>query len=176
MSPRKPFFPLARRFAIAALLGTTFLAGPLAAARANPPVGAPLQQLAQNAPAKTANARKAAKYKPETVEHRIAVLRADLKITPEQEADWNAVAQVMRDNAANMEKLITAKRAQVKGSMTALQDMQTYQDFAQARVDGLHNLVPAFTKLYDSMSDAQKKNADAVFNNFGRPKHARAHR
>ena len=175
MSARKPSFSSARRFAIAALLGTTFLAGPLAAAHANPTVGAPVQ-LAQNGPAKTADARRAAKFKPETVEHRIAVLRADLKITPAQEADWQAVAQVMRDNAANMERLITAKRAQVKGSMTALQDLDTYQDFAQARVDGLNKLVPAFTKLYNSMPDAQKKNADAVFNNFGRPKHVRAHR
>ena len=175
MSPRKPSFSSARRFAIAALLGTTFLAGPLVVAHASPAVGAPMQ-LAQNAPAKTANARRAAKFKPETVEHRIAVLRADLKITPAQETDWKAVAQVMRDNAANMEKLITAKRAQAKGSTTALEDLQTYQDFAKARVDGLNNLVPAFTKLYDSMSEAQKKNADAVFNNFGRPKHVRAHR
>ena len=175
MSSRISSFAQARRFAIAALLGTSFLAGPLALAHANPAVGAPVQ-LAQNGPAKTANARRAAKFKPETVEHRIAVLRAELKITPAQQADWNAVAQVMRDNAATMEKLITAKRAQVKGSMTALEDLETYQDFAQARVDGLHNLVPAFTKLYDSMTDSQKKNADAVFNSFGRPKHARAHR
>jgi len=144
-------------------------------AHANPAAGTPMQ-LAQNGPARTADARKAAKFKPETVEHRIAVLRADLQITPAQEADWNAVAQVMRENAATMEKLITAKRAQMKESMTALQDLDTYQDFAQARVDGLNRLVPAFTKLYDSMSDTQKKNADAVFNNFRRSKHVRAHR
>ena len=172
MSSRNFSFSPARRFAIAALMSTSFLAGPMVMAHAAPAAGGSLPP-AQNSPAKTADARRAAKFKPETVEHRIAVLRADLKITPAQQEDWNAVAQVMRDNAATMEKLITAKRAQAKEGTTALEDLETYQDFAQARVDGLHRLVPAFTKLYDSMSVAQKKNADAVFNNFGRPKHAR---
>ena len=52
--------------------------------------------------------------------------------------------------------------------MTAVQDLQTYQQFAQAHVDGLKNLTAAFSTLYDAMPDAQKKVADQVFLTSGR--------
>jgi hypothetical protein len=74
----------------------------------------------------------------------------------------------MRDNAANMEKLVAEKRQQAPQSMTAVDDLNTYQEFAQAHVDGLKNLTSAFSSLYGSMSDQQKKNADQVFANFRR--------
>jgi periplasmic protein CpxP/Spy len=47
--------------------------------------------------------------------------------------------------------------------MTAIQDLQNYQQFAQAHVDGLKNLISAFSTLYNAMPDAQKKVADQVF-------------
>jgi len=106
--------------------------------------------------------------KGETVEQRITKLHADLKITPDQEAKWNAVAQAMRDNAANMDKLVAEKHQQAPQNMTAVDDLKTYQQFAQAHVDGLKNLTSAFSSLYNAMSDEQKKNADQVFANFRR--------
>ena len=74
----------------------------------------------------------------------------------------------MRDNAANMQKLIAEKKKQAPQNMTAVDDLETYQKFAQAHVDGLKNLTSAFKSLYGTMSDQQKKNADQVFANFGR--------
>ena len=99
----------------------------------------------------------------ETIEQRITTLHAELKITPAQETKWQAVAQVMRDNAASMEKLASDKASQSKTEMTAVEDLQTYQQFAQAHVDGLKKLVSVFETLYDSMPQSQKSVADQVF-------------
>jgi periplasmic protein CpxP/Spy len=52
--------------------------------------------------------------------------------------------------------------------MSAVEDLKTYQKFAQAHVDGLKNLISAFGTLYDAMPDAQKKIADKVFLMSGR--------
>jgi len=102
------------------------------------------------------------------VEQRITQLHAELKITPDQESRWNSVAQAMRDNAANMDKLVAEKRQQAPQNMNAVDDLKTYQEFTQAHLDGLKNLTSAFSSLYDSMPDPQKKNADEVFAKFNR--------
>ena len=110
--------------------------------------------------------------KPETVEQRITTLKAALKITPDQESKWNAVAQSMRDNASAMEKLVATKRAIPPEKSTAVEDLKTYQEFTQMRLDGLKNLTSAFKSLYDSMPAEQKKNADLVFEKSGPAKPA----
>jgi protein CpxP len=147
-------FDLTRSVAIAALLSLPLAAAPLTMAHA------------QTKP--TPAAANPADTKGETVEQRITQLHAQLKVTPDQESKWNSVAQAMRDNAANMEKLVAEKHQQAPQGMTAVDDLKTYQEFAQAHVDGLKNLTSAFSSLYDSMSDQQKKNADQVFANFRR--------
>jgi hypothetical protein len=147
--------PLLRSVAIAALMGATFLATPLTAA------------WAQNAQVKTA-AAEATETKGETVEQRITNLHASLQITPAEEAQWNGVAQAMRENAAAMDKLVATNRTTPPQNMTAVQDLQTYQQFAQAHVDGLKNLTAAFSTLYKAMPDDQKKVADQVFQTSGR--------
>ena len=59
--------------------------------------------------------------------------------------------------------------------MTAVDDLKTYQEFAQAHVDGLKNLTSAFSSLYDAMPDGQKKVADRVFQTNGRNRVASRH-
>lgn len=147
--------PVARSLAIAALLGTTFLAGSLGPVAAQAP--------AQKPPAAAA----ATSSKPETVEQRITTLKVALKITADQDAKWGAVATAMRENAAAMDKLVQAKRAISPASMTAVEDLKTYQEFTQLRLDGLKNLNSSFKSLYDSMPAAQQKNADQVFMSYG---------
>jgi hypothetical protein len=97
------------------------------------------------------------------------MLHTALKITPDQEAKWTPVATAMRDNSAAMEKLVASKKSMTPANMTAVDDLMTYQEFAQAHVDGLKNLNVAFKSLYDSMPADQKKNADQVFQKFGTP-------
>jgi protein CpxP len=155
--------PLMRSAAIVALMSA-----PLVAAHADSTTPFRMAQAATTVPA----AANPTEEKTETVEQRITNLHAALKITPEQESQWNKVAQAMRDNAANMEKLVTEKRRTGPQNMTAIDDLETYQKFAQQHVDGLKNLTSAFKSLYSTMDDGQKKNADQVFANFGRaPSH-----
>ena len=96
------------------------------------------------------------------VEARIKVLHTKLNITPAQEELWNKVAQAMRDNAKTMEALIKA-RSEKAGTMTAVDDLKSYSEIAEAHADGLKKFVPAFEPLYAGMSDAQKKSADTLF-------------
>lgn len=143
---------IGQSFAIAALLGSTMLAGSLSAAQAQ-----------QGAVPQTHAAAAATATKGETVEQRIATLHTALKITPAEETQWNAVAQAMRENASNMDKLVAEGRTTAPQDMSAVDDLKAYEKFSQARVDGLKNLISSFSTLYSAMPDAQKKVADAVF-------------
>jgi periplasmic protein CpxP/Spy len=107
--------------------------------------------------------------KADRVEARIKELHAKLGITPAQEELWNNVTQVMRDDAKTMEALIKV-RSEHTNTMTAVDDLKSYGEIAQAHADGLKKFVPAFEPLYASMSDAQKKNADTLFHHHGRTK------
>jgi len=107
--------------------------------------------------------------KPETVKQRITALKAALKITPDQESKWEGVAKAMRENAAAMDKLVQEKKGKM-ANMNAVDDLKTYQEFAQVRLDGMKNLISSFKTLYDAMPADQKKNADHVFDSYGPPK------
>ena len=98
------------------------------------------------------------------VEARIKELHAKLNITQAQEGRWTNVTQVMRDNAQTMDALIKARTEHAK-TMTAVDDLKSYSDIAEAHAAGLKKFVPVFEAFYASMSDAQKKNADTIFRN-----------
>jgi len=98
----------------------------------------------------------------ERVEARIKQLHDQLRITPAEESQWNQFAQTMRDNAREMDE-VAAQRAQQYPTMTAVQNMQTYEKLVEAHVQHLQKLLPAFQALYDAMSPDQKKAADQVF-------------
>src|SRR5262249_31481148 len=101
--------PIVRSLAIASLAGTALVAGTLGPAAA------------QTGSSKPPAAAAATSNKPETVENRITELKAALKIKPEQETKWKAVADAMRQNAGMMDKLVQEKRAKA-ASMTAVDD------------------------------------------------------
>jgi hypothetical protein len=137
------------------------LIAPLAARaqQGSPTTTAPATQaptMAAPAPSTAASSRQS------RIDAYINNMHKRLKVTSEQETQWNAVAQVMRDNAEDIDKLASDRRAK-RSSMTAVDDLQSYEAIADAHADGLKKLVPAFSALYDSMSDTQKKNADQVF-------------
>ena len=96
------------------------------------------------------------------VEAHIMNMHAKLKITQAQEEQWAKVAQVMRDNEKTVEPLIKARKDNAK-TMTAVDDLKSYAAIADAHADGIKKFTPVFVALYDSMSDAQKKEADALF-------------
>ncbi|MGE8450336.1 MAG: Spy/CpxP family protein refolding chaperone [Pseudomonadales bacterium] len=100
--------------------------------------------------------------KQESIDMHISDLHTKLQITRSQEQLWLKVAQVMRDNASRMDSLRQERAEDVKG-MTALGDLKSYGEIADAHADGIRKLTPVFRDLYDSMSDVQKKNADLIF-------------
>jgi periplasmic protein CpxP/Spy len=100
--------------------------------------------------------------KVDRVEARIKDLHAGLKITSAQEDQWNKVTQVMRDNAKIMDALNQARFEKAK-DMSAVEDLKSYSEVAQAHADELKNFIPVFEELYAGMSDDQKKAADILF-------------
>jgi protein CpxP len=104
--------------------------------------------------------------KVDRTEARIKDLQARLKITPAQEDLWSKVTQVMRDNAKTMDALNQARHEKAK-DRTAVEDLKSYSEVAQAHADGLKNFIPVFEELYAGMSDDQKKDADNLFRHGG---------
>jgi protein CpxP len=111
--------------------------------------------------------------KVDRAEARIKDLHARLKITPAQEDQWNKVTQVMRDNAKTMDTLNQARFEKAK-TMTAIEDLKSYSEIAQAHADELKNFIPVFEELYASMSDDQKKDADTLFRHGGQKSHKKS--
>jgi periplasmic protein CpxP/Spy len=162
-----------RSIALATLMSAATLASSLTVAYADSGANAAFRLAQAAAPQNPSAAPRnpaaagATETKGETVEQRIATLHSALKITPDQDAKWKAVAQAMRENAAAMEKLEAETRKIPWQTMTAVDDLNMYQKFAQAHVDGLTNLIDDFKALYAAMPAAQRKNADAVFRSSG---------
>ncbi len=96
------------------------------------------------------------------LETRISTLHEQLKITPDQEKKWDAVAKTMRHDSEESRKLVVEKRKD-EATLTAVADLNAYAEIAEAHAKHAKHLAKAFSALYDSMSDDQKKVADEVF-------------
>ena len=158
---------LARR-AAPLLIATTLIAGPVWAQTAS-------TQSETNATTPSGTSGKAAPHtrhsaadrpSAETiqalVDQRITDLHARLHITPQQSQQWDQFAQVMRDNAKAMDDLYRQRASQL-GAMSAVQNMQSFEQIEEARAQQIQKLVPAFQTLYASFSDQQKADADRIF-------------
>jgi len=158
LSPRRHRRTATRFASVASLIAAAVLAGPISVAAATYH--------------HHAMAHRSAAQARETVENRISTLHAELNITSGEEAKWAAVAQVMRGNEADMEKLVAERRAAAPEGLTAVEDLKTYERFNQAHVDGLKNLISSFETLYGAMPAAQQAVADRVFYEFGHHDHS----
>jgi hypothetical protein len=136
------------------VLTAALLAGPVLAQTATPP------SPATTAPAPVAPAPATKAHI--VVEKRIEMLRTKLKITPDQNKAFDDFAQVMRDAANRMDGLINTQ-AKALPTMTAVDHMKAYEAITQARADDMQREVPAFSRLYDALTPAQKKAADDSF-------------
>jgi len=95
------------------------------------------------------------------VDARIADLHKRLRISTGQEPQFTAFADVMRANAQTMEQLFQ-QRAQNR-DRTAPGQLHWYAQLTTAHAEAINKLLPAFDALYASLSDQQKKAADAAF-------------
>jgi protein CpxP len=110
----------------------------------------------------------------ESPEDRIKHLHDLLKITADQEPEWNRVAQVMLDNASAIASAIKDRTGMAKG-MTAIDDLRSYQAIVEAHAEGIKKLAIAFKPLYATMPEGQQKNADAVFAHRTEPSRLKKH-
>ena len=134
------------RLATVGLLGCAMIAaGPQIAVAGDPPQ----VQLAQGQPAAP----------PQNVEANIAALRQRLQITPAQEPQFNAVANVMRENA----RAEASAPQQPAPGATAVDDLRAFIRYSEIELAGLKKMLPALDALYASLSPAQQKAADAAF-------------
>ena len=153
-----------RRAAAVSVLALLVAGGAALAASADPAAGPPLRLAQATTPAAPSGSAPA-RTRPspaERVEARIKSLHDRLKITSAQEPQWNAVAQAMRENAQTMESAIQQRHQ--TANMTAIDDLKAYQAIAQAHLQNVQKLIPAFQTLYDTLSPEQKKAADDAFN------------
>ena len=116
-------------------------------------------QAAQPAPTVTPTVRSKSV---DRIEARISALHNKLHITADQEAKWNDMAQVMRENGKKMRDMVAERSAKLK-TMNAVNDLKSYQAITDEHADELKRLIPAFEALYAEMTPEQQKNADHVF-------------
>jgi hypothetical protein len=104
-------------------------------------------------------------------EGRIAYVKAELKITPAQEAAFDKYAQAIRDNAAATQKSFQDMRGQHGQNVSALDRVEQRAKMAQTRDQEEQQYLAAFRPLYASLSPDQKKVADDLatphFRHFG---------
>jgi periplasmic protein CpxP/Spy len=122
-------------------------------APAVPPAASSSPMAAEPAPGKNVEER---------VETHIKQMHAQLRITPAEQPQWEQFAQVMRDNARDMDQAFM-QRAQQYPTMNAVQNMQSYEQIAEAHAASLQKLVPAFQNLYSAMPAQQQQLTDQVF-------------
>lgn len=124
--------------------GTALLPAPLA--------------MAQNSPSAPAHERHFGGH----IEGHIAFLKAELNITPAQEALWNKVAAAMRADVADSERLRSQNLATTQARPTALQHLEERVTYTELRAKDEQRFLDAFRPLYGTLSDAQKQTADEL--------------
>jgi hypothetical protein len=88
----------------------------------------------------------------------IAQLRAAVRPGPQQQSQFEAVAQVMRQNAAAEQRLTPPSQ-----QASAVDQLRMGIQIDQTELDGMRALLPALEGLYAVLSPVQKRAADGVF-------------
>ncbi len=97
------------------------------------------------------------------VEGRLAYLRAELNITPAQEALWTTFANVVRDNVQNMAGRCNTMTGQSKTAAFSLPErLDLREQFVAAHLDAMRANDKALKPLYAAFDDAQKRAADQM--------------
>jgi protein CpxP len=107
----------------------------------------------------------------EEVEARITDLHRRFLITPAQEPQFTAYADVMRANAQSMQALFQERAKET--DMSAVARLRWVARLTRVHADNLDKLVPVFEALYQALSDQQKKAADTVFEEIRQRRAAR---
>lgn len=134
------------RFAAVGLLGCAMIGASAQIAAAGMPPGNLLVQAQPPA-------------QPPNVEANIASLHQRLQITTAQEAQFNAVANVMRQNARTEASAPHAPPA----NASAVDFLRAEIQYGETELAGMKRFLPALEALYATLSPAQRQTADAIF-------------
>jgi len=94
----------------------------------------------------------------EHIEGKLAFLRTELKITPDQENAWNAFAQAVRTNAQAMQAHHGSKAE--NRAATAVERLERHQAMMRMQADAGARLIDALKPFYAALSADQQKIAD----------------
>ena len=108
----------------------------------------------------------------EHTEAQIKELQEALDITPAQEELWKNVAQVMRDNAKEMDAL-TKDRGELVKKMNTVEYMKFHSQITETHLNQTKKFIPPFEAFYNSMSDEQKMSTDTIFRTGKHGKHGK---
>jgi hypothetical protein len=103
---------------------------------------------------------------------RVAFLKAELKITQQQQPAFDAYARVLRQNADEMDAAMKKRRDQRAGDAarqptTAIQQLERRAEMAKLAAAQSQRSLDAFKTLYSQLSDEQKKAADELTSRRG---------
>ncbi|WP_042777913.1 Spy/CpxP family protein refolding chaperone [Sinorhizobium fredii] len=103
---------------------------------------------------------------PEHIEGRIAFLKAELKITSEQETFWNALSEVLRANARGapdgMRQMPGGMGEPIGAAATPLQRIELRESALAGQLESIRKLKSALVPLYQALDGAQKQVADKL--------------
>jgi hypothetical protein len=85
--------------------------------------------------------------RPSHIEGRIAFLKAELKITPAQEAEWDKVAQALRQNSEERRRSFEQVRGNPNQPPNALQHLEAMARFSATRAQQTDRFLAAFRPL-----------------------------
>ena len=130
---------------------------------ANGPSGTTHEEMPRNR--RAAAAQQPSETMQSLAERRISDLHSRLHITADQSPQWDKFAEIMRQNATEMDQS-NQQRAEKLASMSAVDNMQSFAQLEQQRAQAMQRLVPAFQALYATLSEQQKATADQLFRNY----------
>lgn len=97
------------------------------------------------------------------IDGRVAFMKAELKITPAQEAQWQVLEKAMRDSAASRKSMREQFKADKDKPKTSVERLKAREKFAVARLEQMKAFNAAYEPLYNAMSEQQRKAADELF-------------
>ena len=100
------------------------------------------------------------------IEGRLAFLKTELKITPDQEPQWakfaDAVRAATKSASDGMRPMMMGAGMMHGQALTALDVMNRYEKTLTIRLDAVRAVKGAFEPLYGALSDEQKKTANEL--------------
>lgn len=100
---------------------------------------------------------------PGHIDDRLASIKAELKITPAQEALWTAYATAAHDNAnATLARCAALKSQHGNASVSLPDRLDQNEKLMAAQLTALRAANAALKPLYAALNDSQKKSADQL--------------